>query len=396
MPSPHHILVINAGSSSIKFALYQIGHSLRRLHSGSLDRIGQAEARLQVLGPNAGDQHSSLVVARDQPQAIAIVIDWIDAHSSAQTLAAIGHRLVHGGPSYSAPQWLNAAVIADLQQLLPLDPAHLPTSMALIEALRQHFPEVPQVACFDTAFHQAMPRVAQLLAIPRRYQALGLRRFGFHGLSYEFLLGELGRLAGTEAAQGRVILAHLGNGASVAAVHNGQSIDTSMGFTPASGLPMGTRAGDIDPGLAWYLARTEQMTPAQFNQMVTEQSGLLGVSGTSADVRDLLVIESQLPAAADAIELFCYQVKKWIGAMAAALGGVDTLVFAGGIGESAPSIRARICEGLEFLGIVLDPQRNADAATLISADGLVQVRVIATDEALMIARTVAQLLDPAA
>jgi acetate kinase len=249
------------------------------------------------------------------------------------------------------------------------------------------------VACFDTAFHHDLPRVAQLLPIPRRYEAQGVRRYGFHGLSYAFLMGELARLAGAEAAHGRVVLAHLGNGASLAAVRDGTPVDTSMSFTPTAGVPMSTRSGDLDPGLVWYLARTENMSAKQFNEMVNFQSGLLGISETSSDMSDLLDREPQDVRAADAVALFCYQVKKWIGAFAAALGGLDTLIFAGGIGENASTVRARICEGLEFLGIALEEERNAANAGVISAAaGQVAVRVIRTDEELMIARSVCRVL----
>ena len=227
-------------------------------------------------------------------------------------------------------------MIEELHRLSAFDPDHMPEEILLAEAFHRQFPDLPQVACFDTAFHHDMPRVAQMLPIPRRYEAQGVRRYGFHGLSYEFLVGELARVAGTEAAQGRVILAHLGNGASLAAVRDGKSVDTSMSFTPASGVPMSTRSGDLDPGLIWYLARTEKMSAKQFNEMVNFQSGLLGISETSSDMRELLDRETQDVRAAEAVALFCYQVKKWIGAFAAALGGLDTLVFAGGIGENAP------------------------------------------------------------
>jgi len=236
--------------------------------------------------------------------------------------------------------------------------------------------------------------VAQLLPIPRRYEAQGVRRYGFHGLSYAFLMGELARLDGAKAAQGRVILAHLGNGASLAAVREGKSIDTSMSFTPTAGLPMSTRSGDLDPGLVWYLARTEQMSAKQFNEMVNFHSGLLGISETSSDMHDLLDREMHDVRAAEAVAVFCYQVKKWIGAFAAALGGVDTLLFAGGIGENAPAVRARICDGLGFLGIELDQKRNAENALLSSRESSrVKVRVIHTDEELMIARSVARVLN---
>jgi acetate kinase len=249
------------------------------------------------------------------------------------------------------------------------------------------------VACFDTAFHRTMPRIASLLTIPRRYEAAGVRRYGFHGLSYAFLMEELVRLGDAAATQGRVILAHLGNGASLAAVRDGKSIDTSMGFTPAAGLMMGSRSGDLDPGLVAYLARTEQMSASQFDDMANHASGLLGVSEISSDLRDLLAREATDMRAAEAVALFCYQAKKWIGAFAAALGGLDTLVFAGGIGENAPLVRARICDGLGFLGIALHAERNAASAPLISTEGgRVAVRVVRTDEELMIARSVVRVL----
>jgi acetate kinase len=308
-------------------------------------------------------------------------------------LTAVGHRVVHGGPKYSEPQRITPEMIEDLHRLSPFDPEHLPEEILLTEAFHHRFPNLPQVACFDTAFHHDLPRVAQLLPIPRRYEAQGVRRYGFHGLSYAFLMGELARLAGAEAANRRVILAHLGNGASLAAVRNGKSVDTSMSFTPTAGVPMSTRSGDLDPGLVWYLAHTEKMTAKQFNEMVNFHSGLLGISETSSDMRDLLEREPQDVRAAEAVALFCYQVKKWIGAYAAALGGLDTLVFAGGIGENAPVIRARICDGLEFLGIELDQKRNAAGEGVISAAaGRVTVRVIRTDEERMIAETVCRVL----
>jgi acetate kinase len=251
---------------------------------------------------------------------------------------------------------------------------------------------VPQVACFDTAFHSDLPPVARLLPIPRRYAERGVRRYGFHGLSYSYLMAELERLAGKAAAAGRVILAHLGNGASMAAVHAGRSIDTSMAFTPAAGLVMGTRSGDLDPGLVAYLARADGVDAAAFDALVNGESGLLGLSETSSDVRDLLAREAGDRRAAEALAVFCYQAKKWIGALSAALGGLDTLVFAGGIGEHAAPLRARICDGLAFLGLAIDPARNATDAAVISSDtSRVTVRVIPTDEELWIARETAAL-----
>ena len=392
-PASPRILTINGGSSSIKFALFEAGDPLKRILLGGIERIGLPDATFHVKGFGQVESFSRRIAAPDHTAAVGALMDWIEQRSGRDALTAVGHRVVHGGPKYSEPALITKEMVEELRQLKPFDPEHLPEEIQLTEAFHHRFPDLPQVACFDTAFHHDLPRVAQLLPIPRRYEAQGVRRYGFHGLSYAFLMDELARLAGAEAAQGRVILAHLGNGASLAAVHHGKPVDTSMSFTPTAGVPMSTRSGDLDPGLVWYLARTEQMSAKQFNEMVNFQSGLLGVSETSSDMRDLLDHETQDVRAAEAVALFCYQVKKWIGAFAAALGGLDTLVFAGGIGENAPVVRARICEGLEFLGIELEEKHNAANAGVISAAASrVSVRVIRTDEELMIAKTVCRVL----
>jgi acetate kinase len=392
-PASPHILTINGGSSSIKFALFEAGDTLRRVLEGGIERIGQPAAVLRVKGSGQADNFSRPLAVPDHTTAVEALMDWIGERLGRDALSAVGHRVVHGGPKYSDPQLITREMVDDLRQLTPFDPAHLPEEILLTEAFHRRFPKLPQVACFDTAFHHDLPRVARLLPIPRRYEAQGVRRYGFHGLSYAFLMGELARVAGAEAAQGRVILAHLGNGASLAAVHHGKAIDTTMGFTPTAGLPMSTRSGDLDPGLVWYLARTENMSAKQFNELVNFKSGLLGVSETSSDMRDLLARETGDVRAAEAVALFCYQVRKWIGAFAAALGGLDTLVFAGGIGENASPVRARICEGLGFLGIELNHLLNAETAAVISTDASrARVRVIRTDEELMIARSTSQIL----
>ena len=392
-PANPTILTINGGSSSIKFAMFEAGGSLRRILSGSIERIGLPQASFAAQGLNAADNFTRSITAANHTVAVGLLMDWIEERIRRGELAAVGHRVVHGGPKYSEPQRITTEMVKELHQLLPFDPEHLPEEILLTEAFHRRFPDLPQVACFDTAFHHDMPRVAQLLAIPRRYEAHGVRRYGFHGLSYAFLLEELARVAGPQAAQGRLILAHLGNGASLAAVYAGKPVDTSMGLTPAAGVPMSTRSGDLDPGLVWYLERIEGVTAKKFNEMVNFQSGLLGVSETSSDMHDLLEHETQDVRAAEAVALFCYQVKKWIGAFTAALGGLDTLVFAGGIGENAPVIRARVCAGLGFLGIELEEKRNAANAAVISTEaGRVAVRVIHTDEELMIARSVCRTL----
>jgi acetate kinase len=392
-PANPRILTINGGSSSIKFALFEAGGSLRRILEGGIERIGLPEATLKVKGLNLADNFSRPVAAPDHTVAVGALMDWIEERIGVGILTAVGHRVVHGGPKYSEPQRITAEMVEELHRLSPFDPDHLPEEILLTGAFHRRFPDLPQVACFDTAFHHDLPAVARLLPIPRRYEAKGVRRYGFHGLSYAFLMGELARLGGPQGAQGRVILAHLGNGASLAAAHEGKSIDTSMSFTPTSGVPMSTRSGDLDPGLLWYLARTEKMSAKEFNKMVNFESGLLGMSETSSDMHDLLDRETQDVRANDAVALFCYQVKKWIGAFAAALGGLDTLVFAGGIGEKAAVVRARICEGLGFLGLELEEKRNAANAGVISTDGSrVAVRVIHTDEEWMIAHTVCRVL----
>ena len=392
-PTDPRILTINGGSSSIKFALFETGDSLRRILAGGIDRIGQPGATLRMKGSNPGDNLSRPVTAPDLTTAVGALIDGIEERSGHGAFTAVGHRVVHGGPKYSQPQRITAEMVEELRRLSPFDPEHLPEEILLTEEFHRRFPDMAQVACFDTAFHHDLPRVAQLLPIPRRYEAQGVRRYGFHGLSYAFLMGELARLAGTEVAHGRVILAHLGNGASLAAVHRAKSMDTSMSFTPTAGVPMSTRSGDLDPGLTWYLARTAGLDAKGFSEMVNFKSGLLGVSETSSDMRDLLEHEMQDVRAAEAVALFCYQVKKWIGAFAAALGGLDTLVFAGGIGENAPTARARICNGLGFLGIQLEEKQNAANESVISAaTSRVPVRVIPTDEEVMIARSVCREL----
>jgi acetate kinase len=385
------ILTINGGSSSIRFAIYEAGKTPRLRLDGKVDRIGLSGTNLIVNDPTGKPRVVRRLTAADHRMAVEFLLDWLEAQSVFASVKAVGHRVVHG-MKHSRPERVTPKLVAELRRIMPYDPDHLRREIGLIEAFVRRHPKLPQVACFDTAFHRTMPRVAKLLPIPWRYAAKGIERYGFHGLSFAYLMEELGRLDPV-AAKGRVILAHLGNGSSLAAVHQGKSIDTSMGFTPTAGLVMSTRTGDLDPGLIYYLERTEHMTIKQFQHMVNHKSGLLGVSGISSDLRDLLASEATNARAAAAVELFCYQAKKWIGSFAAALGGLDTLVFAAGIGENAPLIRERICAGLEFLGIKLNQKRNAKNAPLISSNaGRVKVRVIRTDEELMIARSVCRVL----
>jgi acetate kinase len=384
----NQFLTINGGSSSIKFALYSALPPLKRGLYGYVDRIGLSGTDLTFHEANGTPQISRPLVAADHKSAANALLDWLEAQPDFTSVRAIGHRVVHG-MKHTEPEIVTKKLLDELRRISPNDPDHLPREIELIETFRERHPKLPQLACFDTAFHQTMPRVAKLLPIPRRFDAKGIQRYGFHGLSYAYLMEELTRLGDPAARKGRVILAHLGNGASLAAVRDGKSMDTSMGFTPTAGLVMSTRSGDLDPGLAPYLARTEKMTTSQFYKMVNHESGLLGVSATSSDMRDLLDHEKTDVRAAEAVALFCYQAKKWIGSFAAALGKLDTLVFAGGIGENAPLVRTRICKGLDFLGIELDKSRNAKTAAVISKNSSrVTVRVIRTDEELMIARSI--------
>lgn len=380
----HKVLTLNGGSSSIRFAVFEAGPPCRRLLQGNLDRISGPEASLTTVTPGSEPVRIPMMLERGA-SAAGFLLDWLQAQPVFQRIDGVGHRVVHG-MLHTGPERVTPALLQELKSIIPFDPEHLPREIDLIEQLGARCSQLPQVVCFDTAFHRSMPLVATQLPIPRRFAAKGVQRYGFHGLSYTYLLQELVRLGDSAATRGRVILAHLGSGASLAAVRDGSCIDTSMGFTPTAGLVMGTRSGDLDPGLMTFLQLTDAMTAMQVQSMVNHESGLLGVSETSADVRDLLAREAGDPRAAQALALFCYQAKKWIGSFAAALGGVDTLVFSGGIGEHAAALRERICEGLGFLGIDIDPIANARHAQRISPDaGRVAVRVIPTDEESVIA-----------
>jgi len=390
---PSYTLSINGGSSSVRFAVFAMGRQPQRMLSGKIDRIGLVGTNLVVTGRSGNPSRPRRIEAPRHRTAAGVLLDFLETQPEFARVRAAGHRVVHG-MRRSEPERVTSGLLSDLRRITPFDPDHMPREVEIMEEVRKRHPRLPQVACFDTAFHRTMPAVARLVPIPSRYSAKGVERYGFHGISFSYLMEELGRID-PAAARGRVILAHLGSGASLAAVRNARSMDTSMGFTPASGLVMSSRTGDLDPGLAYFLARTEGMTAARFQRMVNRESGLLGVSGTSPDLRDLLAREARDPRAAIAVELFCYQVRKWIGSFAAALGGLDTLVFSAGIGENSPVVRRRICAGLEFLGVGLDPRRNAGNLPLISPDSRpVKVRVIRTDEELMIARSVARILHP--
>jgi acetate kinase len=381
------VLTINAGSSSLKFALFQAGKEPARRLTGKFERVGMKGGKFSIVDLATKRRTERRLDLPNHNACVPALEDALAQTADMQSIQLVGHRIVHGGPRYRRTQQVDQALLDELRRIRSFDPDHLPAELGLVKHFAQSYPTVPQIACFDTAFHRDLPRVSRLLAIPRRYERQGVHRYGFHGLSYAFLMEELKRLSGTSAAKGRVILAHLGNGASMAAIHRGKSIDTTMAFTPAAGLVMSSRAGDLDPGLPAYFARSEGMTAAQFNDMVNTKSGLLGISETSSDIRDLLKRKNSDQRAAEAIDIFCYQARKWIGALTAALGGLDTLVFAGGIGENASSIRMQICRPLGYLGLQLDSRLNQAGAPVISRSGSrVVVRVIRTDEELYMAR----------
>jgi acetate kinase len=386
------VLTINVGSSSIKFALFRATSSPDKISWGAVENIGQPDASFVVYDAPDDKAVPRQVSALNHRAAAKVLRDWI-AGMQPGKITAVGHRIVHGGPLYAESCIIDGQVMAGLRKLIVFDPEHLPNEIQLIEDVQEMLPGVLQIACFDTGFHHNLPTEARLLPIPRRYEATGLRRYGFHGLSYAYLMEELKRVAGEKESSGRIIMAHLGNGVSLAAVRNYEVVDTSMGLTPTGGVPMGTRSGDLDPGLIAYLAQSESLGFKALGDMAAFESGLLGISETTSDMKKLLEIEHQDTRAADAINLFCYQVKKCIGAYAAALGGLDTLVFSGGMGENAPKIRARICDGLAFLGIALDDRRNEAGEGIVShAGSQVVVRMMHTDEAVTIAREVTKII----
>lgn len=384
-----HILTINSGSSSLKFSLYDMGRSETQRLSGEFDRIGLSHGVFHAAG------HSQDIDLPDHDAALQSLFGWLASHGPGAELDAVGHRLVYGGSQYDKPELITPTLVSALKKLIPFAPDHLPHELAAIQAVANIHPGLPQVACFDTAFHWQSPKISKQYPLPRHYWDEGLRRYGFHGLSYAYILQELAREDGA-AADGRVVVAHLGNGASMAAIRNRCPVDTTMGMTPSGGLMMGARSGDLDPGAVFCVIKKESSLAAA-RVVLNEQSGLFGVSGISSDMQDLIGREAVDPRAAEAIELFCYQAKKFLGSLVAVLGGLDTLVFTAGIGEHAPSVRSRICEGLEFLGIRLDSRLNNASAAIISTDGSpVQVRVMKTDEEIMLARYTNDLISSGA
>jgi acetate kinase len=392
---PDRILTINAGSSSIKFAVFCLNPAPERTLAGKVDGIGRRDVKVAATDVRSTETYDFPIRGSDYREAAQSLIDWVSGWAGQEGFQAIGHRVVHGGVTLNRSQAITPALVQELRRAQPLDLAHLPREIALIEAIGERFPGAAQIACFDTEFSRALPRVAQMLPVPRRYYDAGIRRLGFHGLSYAYLLEQLRRVA-PAAAAGRVILAHLGSGASMTALGGSVPVDTTMAFTPASGLMMSSRSGDLDPGLLVYIMRTEGLSPEQMDAFVSHRCGLLGVSESASDMRELVARRAGDEKARDAFDLFCYQAKKSIGAYAAALGGLETLVFSGGIGEHSPEVRAAICSGLEFLGLHLDPALNSactgEAGVISPAGSRVTVRVIPTDEEVMIARMVFGLL----
>lgn len=391
------ILALNAGSSSLKFGLFGASAALPVLGRGEITELDSAPhlVALDGAGRAIAEQRWSAPGEQSFTAALAAVLGLFEAMPGHAGLRAVGHRIVHGGADHVVPERITPAVMTALEALAPLDPLHLPHSLAPIAAIARARPEIAQIACFDTAFHHTMPREAQQFALPRAISAAGVRRYGFHGLSYEYLAGRLTREV-PDQARGRVIAAHLGAGASLCALAGGASVATTFGFSVLDGLMMATRCGSLDPGVIFHLARLGHSLGA-IEDMLYHQSGLLGVSGISGDVRVLQA--SAAPAAAEALALYTYRIAGEIGAMAAALGGVDGLVFTGGVGENAPAIRAAVCDRLGWLGLALDPLANAaphaaQAGCISHTASRIAVHVMATDEAAMIARHVLALIDP--
>ncbi len=364
---------------------------VNKILSGQIKRIGLYNPEFTITHNLTNEKNEIIIDATNFKEAAEVLIEWFKEQKYFEEIKCIGHRIVHG-MEHTHPEIIDDNLLKELYKIIDYDPDHLPVEIEMIELFKKQFPNLLQVACFDTSFHTTMPRVAKILPIPRRFDAAGIHRYGFHGLSFTYLMEALKNVNGKDESNGRIILAHLGNGASVAAVKDGKCMDTSMGFTPAGGLVMGTRPGDIDPGVTWYMIQSAGMTAAQFNHLINHESGLLGVSETSSDMQDLLQKESTDVRAAEAVDLFCYSVKKWIGAFTAVLNGLDTLVFSGGIGEHASAIRSRICKGFDYLGIEMDEEENKKNVTTISTiNSKVKVYMIPTDEEIIIAKNTKKL-----
>ena len=387
------VLVVNSGSSSVKFALFELASGdPRRVWQGAVERIGFDAARFvakDMQGAVLVDEHRAIP---NHMVALDLLLSWVESRTWRSKLVVVGHRVVHGGEDCDCPLLITPGLEAQLRRLVPLAPLHLPHNLAGIMAVRLRRPNLPQVACFDTVFHHALPRVARLTGLPRRFEEHGIRRYAFHGLSYEYVVEDVRRRDGDVAAEGRIIAAHLGNGSSMAAIKNGRSVETSMGFSTLAGLPMGTRPGDLDPGVLLYLLIERKMTPDELRQVLYHESGLIGLSGLSRNMADLLA-QQDLPEAAEAVDFFCHHARRHLAGLTASLGGLDRLVFTGGIGANSAEIRNRICERLTYLGLALDDGRNAGHGRVVSKDGSpVLIEAFKTDEELVIARHARDLL----
>ena len=380
------ILTVNAGSSSLKFDLFSI-NPIVRITSGVIDKIGQNKSLFTI---NNLSKEVSLNTYND---AINLFIEWYK-HNNTQNIIAIGHRIVHGGPKYFEPCLATNDIFDDLKKFIPFDTEHLPSELLILEKVQKLFQDIPNILCFDTSFYKDLPIESKMLPIPRHYFKEGLRRYGFHGLSYQFVFQKLQQIYGEKIFSSRLIIAHLGNGVSISAIKEGKPIDTTMGFTPTGGVPMGTRSGDIDPGIISYIEYTKNLNTNQINHLFNFESGLLGISETTSDMKSLLDNESKDKRISDAINIFCYDIRKTIGGFIAILGGVDKIVFTGGIGENSPEIRKRICQNLEFMGILIDQENNYNNKDVISPKtSKVDIRVIHTDEAQIIAQNVINILN---
>lgn len=392
--SEKSLLTVNGGSSSLKFALYTGDRFAERTIRAEVEHAGESGSTMKLSVCDGGTQQLSI---EDTGERAAIRALDTAVHSALPGLqvTAVAHRIVHGGLQLNQHQRITPELLDELRDAQPLDPAHLPREIGLVEACQDQFPAAVQIACFDSAFHRDIPRVAQILPVPRRFLEAGVRRLGFHGLSCSWLLEELRRVAGEEAANGRLVIAHLGSGASMTALRNGKPVDTSMAFTPCAGIVMGTRPGDLDPGLLTWMQRSENLNAEDIDAILNRSCGLKGISDTTSDMRKLLELRSTDPRAGEAVDVFCYQARKYLGAYAAALGGLDTLVFSGGIGQRSHQIREQICDGLEFLGLKIDRTRNEASESIISnVDSRVSVRVIAADEEAVMAQIVCDLMYP--
>jgi acetate kinase len=394
MPSPYELLLtVNGGSSSIKFAVFEFADPLKRVANGQIERIGTASARLIAKMPNVELPVLVDLPSGDASHATAELVGFLERHFGSKSIVGVSHRVVHGGPNLLDHQPITADVIDELVRIQSWDLAHLPHEIALIRALQIAYPHSLHVACLDTAFYRELPHISKLLPISKTYLQRGIRKYGFHGLSYTYLVGKLESVAGLAEANGRVILAHLGSGASMTAIKNKQPLDTSMSMTPNAGLMMGTRPGDLDPALIVQLMREDAISLDEMDRWIAQRCGLFGVSGGISDMRDLLSKRDVNADCADAIALFCHSARKYIGSFSAVLNGLDTIVFTGGIGENVPDVRKEICAGFDYLGLEIDQARNHGNEPVISSESSrVRVRVIQTDEESVMARIVLEQL----